>query len=182
MKEQIIETANKLLIERGYNAFSYHNISKEINIKTSSIHYHFPSKSDLGIAVIKRHREALEQTIAKTATKTATEKLNTLFLYYKKLTTGHKVCIVGALTSEINTLDAPLREEVLDFASAVISWTTNILKNGQGQGLFKPLFNTEMKAKQIIAGLMTISQLSRIEKNNDSFDQMTEMIWEELKA
>lgn len=180
MKDQIIETANKLLIERGYNAFSYHNISKEINIKTSSIHYHFPSKSDLGIAVVKMHNEALEQTIVKTANKTPIEKLNTLFAYYNKLVAGQKVCIVGALTSDINTLDAPLREELMDFANAVMDWATGILQEGQSQKVFRSLVNTEMKAKQIMASLMTMSQLSRIEKDSTAFEQMTQMIIDEL--
>lgn len=181
MKEQIIETANKLLIERGYNAFSYHNISKEINIKTSSIHYHFPSKSDLGIAVIKMHKDALAQTIAKTADKTPMEKLNKLFLYYRKLVSEHKVCIVGALTSEINTLEVPLRNELMDFAKAVIGWTTEILEEGQSKKMFKPLVNTDMKAKQIISSLMTMSQLARIEGDDKPFEQMIQMIVNELK-
>src|SRR5699024_11730842 len=38
---------------RGTNAFSYKDISKEIGIKTSSIHYYFPTKNDLIVAVLE---------------------------------------------------------------------------------------------------------------------------------
>ncbi len=179
-KEHIIESANRLLIERGFNAFSYKTISQEIAIKTSSIHYHFPAKCDLGIAIIKRHQQALDQTIAKINAEPPLEKLNKLFLYYRKLAVAQKVCIVGAFTSDINTLDEPLRQELLLFAHSVIDWTASILDEGQDQQLFKPIDNTPLKAKLLIANLMSMVQIARIEKSNGSFDEMTEMLLQEL--
>lgn len=179
-KEQIINTANNLLIARGFNAFSYKTIAEEVDIKTSSIHYYFPTKSDLGIAVIRKHYEALEHTIAKTSCKTPLEKINKLFLYYKRLATEQKVCIVGALTSDINTLDEPLRKELLTFASAVINWAASILDEGQKQKIFKPLTNTKLKAKLMIAQLMALVQIARIEKNKQSFDISAQLLLNEL--
>lgn len=180
MKERIIEEANKLLVEKGYNAFSYKNITEKIDIKTSSIHYHFPTKSDLGIAIIHKHQEAFEHTILKTNEKTPIEKINKLFLYYKRLVAEEKVCIVGALTSDINTLDEPLRKELLIFTDKIIQWTNSILEDGQNQKVFKILPNSELKAKQIIASLMAFAQFARIEKKTSDFESMTQMILEEL--
>ncbi len=180
MKEQIITEANTLLVEKGFNAFSYKTITEKIDIKTSSIHYHFPTKRDLGIAIIQKHQQAFEQTIAKTNGKTALEKIGKLFLYYKRLVAEQKVCIVGALTSDINTLDEPLRQEILIFSEAIVNWTASILQDGQTQKVFKPLPNTKLKAKQIIASLMALVQIARIEKNKTGFDLMTQMILDEL--
>ena len=47
---QILELANKYIQKVGFNAFSYSDLANEIGIKKASIHYHFPSKTDLGIA------------------------------------------------------------------------------------------------------------------------------------
>ena len=58
-KDKIIEIGNKFLVEKGYNAFSYADISKSIDIKTSSIHYHFPSKVDLCLAIIEVHQQRI---------------------------------------------------------------------------------------------------------------------------
>ncbi len=179
-KTKIIEIANKLLIEKGFNAFSYKNISEKISIKTSSIHYHFPTKSDLGIAVIQKHYQELNQTIIKTSNRTSLEKINLLFLYYKRLVAQQKVCIVGALTSDINTLDEPLRVELLNYSNEILKWVTSILDEGQNQNVFKSFENTELKAKLIITNLMALVQIARIEKNNESFDIMTKMILDEL--
>lgn len=179
-KEQIIEIANNLLIERGFNAFSYKTISEEINIKTSSIHYHFPTKSDLGVAVICKHHEALEQTIIKTKNKTPLEKINKLFNYYKRLAEEQKVCIVGALISDINTMDEPLRKELLCFATTVVNWVAAILEEGQKQKLFKPIANTRLKAKLVMTNLMALVQIARIEKNKQSFAMSTQVLLDEL--
>ncbi|MCD8539057.1 MAG: TetR/AcrR family transcriptional regulator [Leadbetterella sp.] len=137
MKNQIINTASHLLIERGFNAFSFKTISEEVGIKTSSIHYHFPTKTDLGKAVIQLHRRELEEMIAKTEGKTPLEKLNKLFRYYKRLVTEGKVCIVGALTSDINTLEEPIRLELLSFGERIIGWVASVLKEGESDKTFK---------------------------------------------
>jgi len=51
--EQILDLAETLIQTRGYSAFSYQDIADSLGIRKASIHYHFPSKTDLGIAVVE---------------------------------------------------------------------------------------------------------------------------------
>jgi len=53
-RTKIIDAGEKLLLKNGFNGFSYADIALALGIKKSSIHYHFPSKADLGLAVIQR--------------------------------------------------------------------------------------------------------------------------------
>ena len=53
--EQILDLAETLIQTRGYSAFSYQDIADSLGIRKASIHYHFPSKSDLGVAVVDRY-------------------------------------------------------------------------------------------------------------------------------
>ncbi|NMM50833.1 TetR/AcrR family transcriptional regulator [Marinigracilibium pacificum] len=170
MKEQIIQEANNLIVERGFNAFSYKTITEKVNIKTSSIHYHFPTKTDLGIAVVKLHSQALQQTIDRNKNKSALDKLDKLLSYFKKLAHNNEVCIVGAMTSDINTLEEPLRLEILNHAKAVINWAGSIITEGINQGIFKPQDNVGLNAKLLITNLMALLQIARIENNKSSFD------------
>ncbi|MDY0779834.1 TetR/AcrR family transcriptional regulator [Tenacibaculum sp. IB213877] len=179
-KERIIQIADKLLLERGYNAFSFKNISIELGIKTSSIHYHFPTKTDLGIAIIHKHDIALTNTILKLKHEAPVIKLEKLIIYYKKLALANKVCIVGALTSSVNTLDKQLQKEVLSFANKVIDWTQLIIEEGQQKKQIKQFSNSHIKAKMIIAELMAFLQLTRISHDKTSFDDMTYLLKEEL--
>src|ERR1700676_5055278 len=55
--EQILDLAEILIQTRGYSAFSYQDISDALGMTKASIHYHFASKTDLGIAVVDRYVE-----------------------------------------------------------------------------------------------------------------------------
>lgn len=54
-KTHILDIAEKLAKQRGFDGFSYRDISKIIGIKTAGIHYHFPAKDDLAVALIERY-------------------------------------------------------------------------------------------------------------------------------
>ncbi|MDF2795086.1 MAG: transcriptional regulator, TetR family [Pseudomonas orientalis] len=49
--------ARKMVQTRGYNGLSFRELAKEVGIKSASIHYHFPTKGDLGAALAKRYTE-----------------------------------------------------------------------------------------------------------------------------
>ena len=41
----------------SYNALSFRELAKEVGIKSASVHYHFPTKGDLGAALARRYTE-----------------------------------------------------------------------------------------------------------------------------
>jgi TetR/AcrR family transcriptional repressor of nem operon len=53
--QRILDVAERLVQSRGFNGFSYANVAAELNITTASLHYHFPSKAELGEALIVRY-------------------------------------------------------------------------------------------------------------------------------
>ena len=46
-----MDSAQHLVQTRGYHAFSYADIAEEVGSRKASIHYYFPSKTDLGKAL-----------------------------------------------------------------------------------------------------------------------------------
>ena len=54
---RILDVAEGLAQTRGFNGFSYADIAAEIGITKASLHYHFPSKADLGRALVRRYTE-----------------------------------------------------------------------------------------------------------------------------
>ena len=43
---KILDVAEHFTQSLGFNAFSYKDIQENVGIKTSSIHYYFPTKTD----------------------------------------------------------------------------------------------------------------------------------------
>ena len=53
-KTAIMNAAERRMQLGGINGFSFREIAADIGIKSSSVHYHFPTKEDLAAAVIRR--------------------------------------------------------------------------------------------------------------------------------
>ena len=53
-KQEILDVAAELLQTRSFSAFSYQDISDRIGVSKATLHHHFPSKDDLGVALVER--------------------------------------------------------------------------------------------------------------------------------
>ena len=55
--DEILDVAEALVQTRGYNGFSFRDVAAAVGVKSSSVHYHFPTKADLGATLARRYRE-----------------------------------------------------------------------------------------------------------------------------
>lgn len=54
-RDALLRSAEILLRSKGYAAFSYADLSDQIGIRKASIHHHFPTKENLGEALISQY-------------------------------------------------------------------------------------------------------------------------------
>jgi TetR/AcrR family transcriptional repressor of nem operon len=64
-KTAIIDAAERRMQQGGFGGFSFREIAADVGIKSSSVHYHFPTKEDLAAAVIRRWAEYTSELIDK---------------------------------------------------------------------------------------------------------------------
>jgi len=138
--EQILDLAEALIQTRGYSAFSYQDISDALGIRKASIHYHFPSKTELGIAVVDRYIERFGTALAAIASESGSSAMAMLDHYvapYQQFAaTADKVCLCGALAGEMMALPPQLRARVDHFFKSHQAWLVDILKRGVARGEF----------------------------------------------
>lgn len=60
-KEQILNNALNMFAKSGYNAVSIRDIAKTVNIKESSIYYHFHNKQDILDSLVKKYESYIEE-------------------------------------------------------------------------------------------------------------------------
>lgn len=161
-RENILELAYSLIKVRGFNAFSFHDLSKIIGIKTASIHYHFPTKTDLVVAVIKKRQEELKILREKIKSKNPFEKLESFFAIYSQIRESEQVCLVGSLTTDLNTLDEEIKNELKNFTDIFLEWVTEILEEGKKAKIFHFKVPARTKALMIISSMLAAVQLSRL--------------------
>lgn len=155
--EQILDLAEMLIQTRGYSAFSYQDISEALGITKASIHYHFASKTDLGIAVVDRYVGRFGAALAAISEDQSRSSMAMLDFYVEPYTgfasTPDRVCLCGALAGEILALPPELRARVDGFFRSHQIWLAGILKRGVARGEFK-LTAPASKVARLIFGAL----------------------------
>jgi TetR/AcrR family transcriptional repressor of nem operon len=138
--EAILDIAEMLIQTRGYSAISYQDIADRLSLRKASIHYHFPSKTDLGLAVVDRYSSRFEAALAAVA---ADKGLSAAVLfdcytapYLKFAASPDRICLCGALAGEIMALPQPMRERVKRNYTLQQNWLTGMVRRGVASGEF----------------------------------------------
>ena len=53
----LLDAAEKRMRRGGFDAFSFRDIGEDVGVKSSSVHFHFPTKENLAAAVIRRYTD-----------------------------------------------------------------------------------------------------------------------------
>jgi TetR/AcrR family transcriptional repressor of nem operon len=133
-KRTIMNMAEALLQDKGFNGFSYAHIATELGVKNAAIHYHFPTKEALGIAVVKRYRDRFQLWINNSRIKNLSpeKKLDWFFSIYSDMRADKgKVCLVGSMEAEFNSIPDGLREEVEGLHKELLRWLEATLDEGR---------------------------------------------------
>jgi TetR/AcrR family transcriptional repressor of nem operon len=59
----IMDAAERRMRIGGFNGFSFREIAADVGVKSSSVHYHFPTKEKLAAAVIHRYTDEVAELI-----------------------------------------------------------------------------------------------------------------------
>lgn len=152
--EMILDVAESLIQKLGYKAFSYRDIAKHVGIKTSSIHYHFPTKADLATALVKRWRDQVRAVIAEidATTRAPQEKIESIMeAYREKYTCSCEMCPCSMLSSDLANLPGAAREEVRGVWEDIEGWFAKVLREGRDEGVFHFDGDPETKAMTLFA-------------------------------
>ncbi len=163
---EILDIAEGLIKTRGYNAFSYKDISEPLKIKNAAVHYHFPKKSDLGEAIILRSREKLKKYNKEWRKYTSKKRLSNFIALYEKNQSLNLVCIVGALGSSYDSLPDNMQNSLTEMSNEIRIWIVEMLSEGIANKEFDFSEKPEEKADLIIASLLSSLILDKVTRDN----------------
>jgi len=168
-RERILELGEELILTKGFNGFSYQDISTALGIKNAAIHYYFASKENLGTSIVKTNIQRFEEMIAnmKALRFDPIKKIETFIKIYIKSQRERKLCIVGALSPDIETLFPTTQIEVTKMVDLILDWLTEVLKDGKEQGVFHFEEDEKQRAFLILSSLVASLQLARVNKYVD---------------
>jgi TetR/AcrR family transcriptional repressor of nem operon len=184
-RTQLLDIALELVQMRGYNAFSFHDLAVRMGIKTSSVHHHFPTKGDLGLALVKRHRQVLAGAFAHIDADESDpwERLRRYAgVFRSTLANGHQMCLGGMLAVEYQTLPADLVAEVRGFFEDNERWLARTLRGGRKAGVVVFATPATEVARTLFAALEGAMLAARAFSDFDRFDTAAAWHLARLKA
>lgn len=164
-RTRILDLAEQLLLSRGFNAFSYQHIARELGVKPAAIHYHYPSKDDLGTTIIKRQRGRLRKwselpELGALAPRAQLEQLFSVYLGH--LRQEQRVCLFGSLAAEFRTLPAVMQQELRLFTTELTGWLAGVLVAGRATGTITFQGSPAAKAALVLTSLAGALQVARV--------------------
>ena len=174
---KILDVGQQLIQTRGYTAMSFQDIAVQVGIKKPSVIHHFPSKADLGVAIIRRYRDTFGtqlEAVSKDPDKNAWKALEFYFSPYLLFAqTQDTVCLCGALAGEIPALPEEMRLEVKQFMEAHQNWLEGILRSGRRIGELK-FEETPARLSRMLFN--TLQGTLLVKRSTDDLSQLQDVI------
>jgi len=170
---EIATCAQSLLATKGYNGFSYADISEAVQITKASIHHHFPSKAELVQTVLRRYREQGRQGLA-ALEKQVEDPLARIHAYTKYwescISDGTApFCICAMLGSEMPAIPPQVADEVRGHFLDLATWLAGALKQGASQGIFVLRSDADAEAMAFMATVHGGMLAARVYGDPDAF-------------
>ncbi len=132
VREQLLEHTLSLIRSRGFNGFSYRDLAELVGVKTSSIHYYFPSKDDLVLEAVKEYSRRISERLATINSDLPVLEQARQYLDPLRQTCGSsQICLAGMLSTEILSLPEPVHQVLKEFYRMNEAWLGRLLERGQ---------------------------------------------------
>jgi TetR/AcrR family transcriptional repressor of nem operon len=138
-RDSLLDAAQALVQRVGANAMSYQDLSEAVGIRKASIHYHFPTKSDLLVSLIARYADHFLGVLGEIRSSKATgssklARYCRLFEQTLRKSAGERACPCGMLGAEVTTLSPEAGKELRAFYNENARGLAAILDDGLHDG------------------------------------------------
>ena len=130
-REAILEAARKAAQSHGYGGLNFRDLAAQVGVKSASVHYHFPTKADLGAAVAKRYWKDTAQVL-ETLLTDSSEPAQALRdypgIFRKSLQDDNRLCLCSFMAAEYDDLPDAVKTEVQAFSDVNVAWIEKVLR------------------------------------------------------
>lgn len=171
----VLAVAQDLVQSRGLNGFSFRDIATQIGIKSASVHYHFPTKVDLCIALLTENRVLLKAALSR-ITKTEQTSHAKLVAYGKlfsaTLSNGNQMCICGMVAADSTKLSPGILHLLQQLIEDHEVWLESVLSQGRHDGEFKFAGTPKAEAQVLFGAFEGLMLISKVWSDPLKFDHL----------
>jgi len=174
--KRILDVAERLVQTHGFNGFSYADISAALGITKASLHYHFRTKAQLGLSLIRRYQQNFLEMLGEigAARCSPPQKLRRYAQIYADVLRKDRMCLCGMLAADYATLPKAMKDSVTSFFDANESWLANVLEEGRRAKSFHFEGPASDEARLLVASLEGAMLVARSYGEVARFESMAE--------
>ena len=122
--------ATKHIRQGGYSSFSFRDLATKTKIKSSTVHYYFPTKAHLVEEIVNEYRSSFIDRLNSKSKKSTTtfKKIAVLIRLYDENLANDLNCLCGVLAAELNLLSPKEKNTVMQFIIQIEKWLRSELK------------------------------------------------------
>lgn len=123
MRDCILDAAELRARSGGYHGFSFRELADDVGVKSSSIHYHFPTKVDLGVALVQRYTTRAGDQLGDPGGVTPLEAVASVTqLFRDALIRDDRMCLCGLFGAERDSLPPEVATATADFFRLMLGY------------------------------------------------------------
>ena len=154
-RADLLAEAEILVRSRGYSGFSYADLADAVGIRKASIHHHFPTKTDLAVALLAAYGERYKTAIGAimATSDNGLDRVNAYAELYLQGVEKGLGCLCAALAAERDIIPERLRADLARFFEDHIAWLERVLDEGRANGTIDKRLEPAPFARLIVAAL-----------------------------
>lgn len=182
-RSQLLAHAEALVRTHGYAGFSYNDLSLAVGIRKASIHYHFPSKTDLALALLENYGERYDHAMEAIRSRTddGLERVSAYAELYLKGIENNQGCLCAAFSAELITLPEEIRAGVTAFFQRHVDWLEQVLREGRRNGTINKKVVPAHSARMVMATLEGALLMERLLSGTIGFKQTLSVLRSSLR-
>ena len=161
-RSRILALAERHLMRRGYHAFSFADIAKELGIKPAAVHYHFATKPELVSAVIQVYGRRFDRWVSAVEGLSPAERLTGYFEIGRLIVADGRVCPMSMLTAEQEAIPAEVIEQVRLLHARVLAFYMDNLEKARAAGSASFVGSSDDEAVMVACTLVGAQLLARM--------------------
>ena len=181
-RQQIIDAAEDLIAESGFQGFSMHKLAKEAGVAAGTIYRYFSDKEDLllqvRLAVVQRNAEVVQRGVDNAMP--LKERFRTMWLNIFDLSRTNIDNLKNR--AQYDSLPCMRNHETKEIERKMFSKVDKFFTQGREQGLFKPLDNPVLAALslEVSVTLARKQALGYYQLDQAAIDAAIEASWDAI--
>ena len=182
-KTALLDSAERATRTRGFDGFSYADLSTDVGIRKASIHHHFPTKAALSIALMERYYNDLKAVCEEidASHDTGGARLSALINRYRTALEGGKsLCLCVSFSTSCESLPGEVIAKIGHFREMIIAWAETVFAAGQTDGSIAHVTDPAVEASAMLPLLEGAQLAARVNENPALVDSAVRILTQRL--